>query len=54
MNPKDSINDELTQIHNQVDMREKYVESQKLLSSVDLKNGGTVNRLREAKTKRGF
>lgn len=54
MNSKESINDEWIQIHKQVDMREKYVESQRLLSSVDLKNGGTVKRIREAKTKHGF
>ena len=53
MNSKESINDELTQIDNQVDLREKDVESQRLLLSVDLKNGDTINR-REAKTKHVF
>lgn len=37
MNSKESINDELTQIDYQVDMREKNIESQGLLSSSDVK-----------------
>lgn len=35
-------------------MREKDVESQRLLSSFDLKTGGALDRIREDKIKHGF
>ena len=54
INAKESIHEELTQIDDQEDMREKDVESQRLLSSFDLKTCGALDRIREDKVKHGF
>lgn len=52
-NSKESTNDELTQIDD-MDMREQNIESQRLLSNFGIKNGGTISRIRESKTKHEF